>query len=826
MVLVGAAAVLGAPSTAFGQAEQKTYVGRAVVDALEELQTSTLKLIFSSELVPPSLRVTKEPKGTDPQKIALQILEPHGLTLREGPSGTLIVVRRRPGAEASKPAATESGPSPPAPTDDERKPLRIEEHVDVVERPDTAEGSRGYSVEPEAVREMAGGLDNVIQSLAVLPGVAAVSDDDGRLAVRGAGPEHNMVVLDGVQIHNVQRMGEWTTSFLNPATAAAISLDPSGLDARFGGRLSSVVNLETRDGRTDRKLAASGSVGLVSADVLIEGRMPNTTSGSWWATLRGTHYRLVRDRFEDSVMPSFVDLQAKATLHPSKTTRLTLFGLAGRETREQLEGGIRGDEPPEINESNEGENRIASGTLRWIPSPRFSSTTTVSAYANDSRSRDNLLQTWVDPYDRRLAIHDYAVRHQMLMAWSQGRLIDAGVDLHRVTSSWKMQGIKTQEWWRGVGPSTTGEGIDYLAGPIDSRLERTQAGAWFQVGFDAGRFATIEPGVRVDWNSYTGEASWQPRLRVSRAFGTTSVWAGISLQAQTPSHESLLGFQFFELPTDGSTLRNERTRQIVLGVERPLGGGFAARVEGYVRSFDRLLVQRLETDAERATRLTQYIIPPDLPADAVILEHRPTVFPESTGTGRATGLEVLVRRERGRVTGWAGYTLAKSTRDLYGYTVPSDFDRRHALSVVMEVTPMRRVRAAMTWQIASGFPITPVQEEVDFGRVVDLNGVLDPLYRTFRSRGRLVTFPDVLHRRLSTINAARLSGYQRGDARVTYSTLGHWEFYFEVLNALNNRNSRYTLVETNDAGEQVEIGKANVYETFERMYSYGLRVRF
>ena len=132
----------------------------------------------------------------------------------------------------------------------------------------------------------------------------------------------------------------------------------------------------------------------------------------------------------------------------------------------------------------------------------------------------------------------------------------------------------------------------------------------------------------------------------------------------------------------------------------------------------------------------------------------------------------------------------------------------------------------MTWQIASGFPITPVQEEVDFGRVVDLNGVLDPLYRTFRSRGRLVTFPDVLHRRLSTINAARLSGYQRGDARVTYSTLGHWEFYFEVLNALNNRNSRYTLVETNDAGEQVEIGKANVYETFERMYSYGLRVRF
>ena len=248
MVLVGAAAVLGAPSTAFGQAEQKTYVGRAVVDALEELQTSTLKLIFSSELVPPSLRVTKEPKGTDPQKIALQILEPHGLTLREGPSGTLIVVRRRPGAEASKPAATESGPSPPVPTDDERKPLRIEEHVDVVERPDTAEGSRGYSVEPEAVREMAGGLDNVIQSLAVLPGVAAVSDDDGRLAVRGAGPEHNMggrarLPVDGRGHRSTVSYSD-TKLFVTTLAAAVAriwpsvtsnSVDPGWVPTKMGG---------------------------------------------------------------------------------------------------------------------------------------------------------------------------------------------------------------------------------------------------------------------------------------------------------------------------------------------------------------------------------------------------------------------------------------------------------------------------------------------------------------------------------------------------------------------------------------------------------------
>ena len=826
-VLITAALLLGAPSSAFGQTEPKAYLGRAVVDVLKELQTSTLKLIFSSELVPASLRVTKEPKGTDPQQIALQLLEPHGLTLREGPGGTFIVVKRRQAPAAAKPAPAERDPSEPAPADDAKKPLRVEEHVEVSERSRTPEGSRGYSVEPRAVQEMAGGLENVIQSLAVLPGVAAVNDEDGRLAVRGAGPEHNLVVFDGVQIHNTQRLGEWTTSFLNPATAASIGLDPSGLDARFGGRLSSVVNLETRDGRTDRKLAMSGSVGLTSGDVLLEGRMPGTTSGSWWATLRGTHYRLVRDRFEDSVMPSFADLQAKATFRPSANTRLTLFGLAGRETLEQLEFGDEQDlEPPTLRESTKARNRIAASTLRWTPSSRVSSATTLSAYTHASRNREAVLPE-SDNFERRVAIHDYAVRHQMLLAWSTGRMLDLGVDLHRVTSSWQMAGIKSQDWWRGVGPSTTGELIDYVAGPIDSRLERTQAAAWFQFGFEAGRVATIEPGVRVDWNSYTGEASWQPRLRVSRAFGRTSVWAGISLQAQTPSHESLQGFQFFDLPRDGSDLRNERTRQIVVGVERPLGAGFDVRAEGYVRSFDRLLVQRLETDAERANRLALYLIPPDLPPDAVILDHRPTAVPVSTGTGRATGLEILVRRTRGWLTGWTGYTLAKSTRDLYGYAVPSDFDRRHALNVVLEAALLRRVRAAATWQIASGFPATPVQEEVDFGRVLYADGHLDPLLRTFRRPdGRLYTMLDFLHRRLGTINSERLSGYQRGDLRVTYATLGHWEFYGEVLNVFNNRNQRQTIVEINDAGEKVEWGQANVYNTFERMYSYGLRVKF
>ena len=124
-------------------------------------------------------------------------------------------------------------------------------------------------------------------------------------------------------------------------------------------------------------------------------------------------------------------------------------------------------------------------------------------------------------------------------------------------------------------------------------------------------------------------------------------------------------------------LRNARTQQIVAGAERAIGGGFGLRVEAYGRKFDRLLVQRQETEVERQTRLTEYIIPDDLPSDSVVLEYRPTVFPESSGSGEAAGVEVLLKRERRRVTGWIG----------------TCWRNRHAISTV---TQCRRTLIAAT----------------------------------------------------------------------------------------------------------------------------------
>ena len=116
VLLIVLAVLLGAPAVSFGgQGQARTYAGRAVADVLRELQATHLKIIFSSERVPPALRVVKEPRGTDPRDIALQILEPHGLTLQQGPGGTFIVVARPPRREETKkPPPPKREPTQPA----------------------------------------------------------------------------------------------------------------------------------------------------------------------------------------------------------------------------------------------------------------------------------------------------------------------------------------------------------------------------------------------------------------------------------------------------------------------------------------------------------------------------------------------------------------------------------------------------------------------------------------------------------------------------------------------------------------------------------------
>src|SRR5262245_10473181 len=112
-------------------AQNRSYSGRPVAEVLQELRAAGLKVIFSTDLVPPTLRVKAEPTVTDPLAIALQILQPHGLTLQPGPRGTALVVTMPRKDRSPPPRKTPAQPPAAKPSGKGAapEPLRIEEEV-------------------------------------------------------------------------------------------------------------------------------------------------------------------------------------------------------------------------------------------------------------------------------------------------------------------------------------------------------------------------------------------------------------------------------------------------------------------------------------------------------------------------------------------------------------------------------------------------------------------------------------------------------------------------------------------------------------------------
>src|SRR5688572_2487015 len=322
----------------------------------------------------------------------------------------------------------------------------------------------------------------------------------------------------------------------------------------------------------------------------------------------------------------------------------------------------------------------------------------------------------------------------------------------------------------------------------------------------------LEPGVRLDWNSFTSEALWQPRVRLSGRVRSSNWWVGYAQQAQTPSHESLQGYDYVQLTAaDGERLKSERSRQIVAGVERKLPAEFALRIEAYGRRFDRLPVQRLETDAERALRLSRYQIPPDLPADSVILEHRPTIVADSIGRGSSKGVEMQLERTAGVVHGFLSYTYSRSTREMYGNTFLFDFDRPHSAKVVLFVQPWRRLGVAVTSERASGVPATPLISESFFRR----------------PDGSVSMTVNPGMRRVSRRNTERLNGYGRTDVRVTSSTLGHWEIYGVLLNLCGERNFvHHSMLPPSATAGGPPTFDWEVARSYVFLPSFGIRAKF
>jgi outer membrane receptor protein involved in Fe transport len=691
-----------------------------------------------------------------------------------------------------------------APADDpppEKK--RFEETVEVVAPGATsAAAAAELPVRPMAVMAVAGSADNVFRTLQTLPGIAATTEFDSRISVRGGSPDENLTIMDGVEIHNPYRLFGLTSAF-NPETVSRFDLYAGAFSAKYGDRLSSLLVVENRPGSNASRLSGSTALSLTDANVVLEGSLPGTGTGSWIVTARRTYYDLVANSLVDTELPAFGDLQGRLDWNLRPGTRLSFFGLLSREATDAF---FEDDRPGEqLTLATTARNDLGALELATRLAPSLSSRTTLSFYVNrdqidaDAQLRNEARRSNAPSdevgfgladvdFARELEVRDLALRQDLVLAKAD-HLLESGFEIHqlRTETVWRIDGDRNPTADNG----SSIQGGAGLPSDLDSAVDSTRLGAWLLDRWQASPRLSLEAGLRLDWSGVNRRTTLSPRLAATLRLGeATRLRAGGGLFTQSPGYEKLVQSDYFvDLSGElGRSLRHERALHAVLGLERDLAPGVSARVEAYWKDLDDLIIGRLETEAERLTRVAQYDFPEELassiPASPII-----TSVPENGASGRSWGFDVLVQKRPtpgARLTGWASYTWGEADRDEYGRSVPFDYDRRHAASVVAAWRLSPRWEIAATARAFSGFPRTPVlglrvaADEAEDGRLIP---ALD-------AEGRYVYETD--SGGVSNLNAARLPAFFRLDLRVSWKPrgdAGRWLFYLDVINATNRENA-------------------------------------
>ena len=719
-----------------------------------------------------------------------------------------------------------------------------ETSVDVVaSRPEAAPATE--VVAPTQVLRTPGALDNVYRTLQTLPGVSATEEFGSRLAVRGGSPDQNLTVMDGVEIHDPYRLFGLTSAF-NPETIQRFDLATGGFSVKYGDRLSSLLIIENRDGRSDSGVSGSASLSISDANVVLEGGLPGTSTGAWLVTGRRTYYDLIAERFTDQQFPAFADLQARVAWEPAAGRKVTLFGLRSRQgaaldiDEDAARGVFQDDTDNDLAWVRFDATVGTRGQTQTVVSySDTSSTFGVDAVFENTSRRSNAPE---DPFgvadvvfERALAVEDVSVRQGVAVAFGS-HVVEAGMEAHRLSTGLRFEISGDRNPAAPNGSSVQGgAGLPDL---LSAFRRSTRGGAWVQDTWQVGSRGSIQAGLRVDHAGITGETLLSPRVSASLSLGTSTRLRGAAGRyTQSPGYEKLAQSDYvLDLSDDAVRgLRSEHSTQVSASIERDLGRGVVLRIEGYRKGFTDLLVGRLEREDERRARVGRYDFPTVL-SSSVPLDPIITTIPGNDAAGRAYGFDLFLARTSApadaRLSGWASYTWGKAERDAYGRRYAFEYDRRHAFATVASYRVTPRWELAATIRVASGFPRTaPVGLRVaatEDASDADGDGIADELIPDIDPEGRPVYAVDFGS--VANLNQARLPVFARVDVRATWrpaGATGRWELYAEVINMLNRKNAgafeaRLEFDPDSDRPRIVEQRDQSI----PRLPTIGLRFRF
>ena len=567
------------------------------------------------------------------------------------------------------------------------------------------------------------GETDILKTLQLLPGVQSGTEGMSGVYVRGGGPDENLFLLDGVSLYNVNHLGGFFSAF-NSSAVKNVTLYKGSFPARFGGRLSSVLDITTNNGN-DKEIHGDISVGLIAAKLSVEGPIiKEKTTFSF--SLRRTYGDLLVQPLlglasaleEEKIRAGyyFYDLNAKVTHKLNDKSRLYASYYMGDDvvylkvrTRTLYSAMFNNDYWMKMG-YNWG-NIV--GSLRWNyelnPKLFMNITGAYTRYRNHI-SMGAEEHDWSDDYDNsysvdmsyKSGIRDLIVRSDFDYAPNPDHAVKfGGAFIHHIFTP-EIMGMKMEDRQTQYGEEDYNDKIDTVLG--ESRVHAEEMFCYVEDDWSISSALKVNFGLYL--SGFAVEKAFYPSLQ-PRISGRILLNDNLSIKtgyAYMTQYMHLLSNYSINLPTDlwvpvTSRIRPMNAHQVAAGVVYNWSGIADFSVEGYYKSMENLL--EYKDGASFWSSSTNW-------EDKVCV-----------GKGWSYGVEFLAQRSFGKYSGWVGYTWSKTMRkfDREGMEIndgkpfPAKYDRRHDISIVMMYKPNKKFDASFTWVYCTGNATTLAMQE-------------------------------------------------------------------------------------------------------------------
>jgi hypothetical protein len=543
------------------------------------------------------------------------------------------------------------------------------------------------------------GEKDAIRVLQLMPGVQKGTEGQTGLYVRGGGPEQNLIILDDAVVYNASHLFGFFSVFNSDALKSA-ELTKGGFPARYGGRLSSVVELNMKEGSKE-KLHGEGGIGLLSSRFTLEGPLVKNKA-SFLVSARRTyvdalagvlvHNQESADYSGAKPRYFFYDVNAKVNYDFGKKDKLYLSGYFGKDRYSLREKYDLRDNRSALDWGN------ATATLRWnhlISNKLFVNTSLIYSRFNfnilssDKRFDEFGVLLEEARLDYRSMIRDYSLKTDFDFYPGARHKIKFGAQAtaHRFVPSALV--IKD--------PFRT-DAIDIRTTPINT----IEAGAYIEDTWQPFTPLKINAGFRLSAFNTKSKTYIRPEPRVSAALKIGNDLSVKASYARMNQYVHLLSNTGMGLPTDlwvptTDNIPPQQSNQVALGLAKDLEKqGLTFTLEGYYKKMNNIISYKEGASFIRMDG-----------ANANELDWEDNV---TTGKGWSYGTEFMVQKKMGRLSGWVGYTLSWTKwkfADLnFGRTFYPRYDRRHDISVVGIFELNKRITLSVTWVYGTGNALT------------------------------------------------------------------------------------------------------------------------